>query len=274
MRALVLSGGGARGAYQVGAIKHLLGDLHINYDVFCGISVGALNASYLSMFPAGHEQDAIAGLAAVWSGVDNDRIFKNWCPFGKLSLLWKPSIYDSQPLQDLVSSILDRQLLSSSNKILRVGAVSLNTNEYRVWSEKDPDIVKAVIASSAFPAMFKPVEIDGQMWTDGGVREVTPLREAINLGATTIDVVTCSPSHETTIRTDKKLNVVDVVPRVIEAMSAEIVSNDLMSCEDLVDIRILSPSRTLLNNPLDFDPTKIEENMKLGYEEALNLDWE
>ncbi len=64
MRALVLSGGGAKGAYEVGALKYLLLDKETQYDIICGVSVGALNASFLSMYPLGQEKVAYQNLGA------------------------------------------------------------------------------------------------------------------------------------------------------------------------------------------------------------------
>lgn len=56
MRALVLSGGAVHGAYQMGAIKYLVEDLGLEYDFFAGVSVGALNSAYMSLYPKGQEK--------------------------------------------------------------------------------------------------------------------------------------------------------------------------------------------------------------------------
>ena len=66
MRALVLSGGAAKGAYQVGALKYLLGELELKYDAVCGTSVGAINAAFLAMFEHGKEKECIESLEKLW----------------------------------------------------------------------------------------------------------------------------------------------------------------------------------------------------------------
>lgn len=278
MRALVLSGGGAKGAFQVGALKHLLGDFSIHYDILTGISVGALNSSFLAMFSAGEEKDAIDGLCEIWEGVDDGRIFRQRYPLGKflsmaLSAVGSQSLYDSSPLIKLISSNLDVDRLKNSGKQLRVGAVSLKTGEYRTWGEQDEDIVRAVAASSAFPGFFNPILIDGEKWTDGGVREVVPIQDALDLGATELDVLVTSPPGLSSLNTEG-LNVIEAAPRIIDAMSEEIMENDLAaSYGSSAKVRILRPEKILLRNALDFSTDKIQENMELGYEMAKSRSW-
>lgn len=279
MRALVLSGGGSRGAYQVGALKYLLGIEERHYDIICGSSVGALNAGYLSMFPQGNEPEAANGLVSMWRDVDDDFIYKKWF-FRYLATLWRPSLYNSKPLHNEVRQRLDATKIKSSGKHLSVGAVSLYTGEYRTWSENDENIVEAVLASSAFPGVFLPVEIDNELWTDGGVRENTPIGNAIDLGATEIDVILTFPKgipgHM------KNDNTVDVVKRTIDLLTTEVFENDLKMArlynevlenkeiegKRRVTINVLRPSLNLIDDPLDFDPRKIQTNMSRGHLDA------
>jgi len=182
MRALVLSGGAAKGAYQVGVLKHTMGELKIQYDAICGISVGAINGGWLAMYPHGQEVECIDGLEDLWRNLKTSSIYVNWVDWPKplsylgfVKALWKPSIYDSAPLMDLIRTKYDSDKMRQSGKSLRVGAVNLNTGEYRVFDESFEDMTDAILASSAFPMAFCPIKIDGALWTDGGVREVTPL---------------------------------------------------------------------------------------------------
>ena len=59
MRVLVLSGGGDKGSYQVGALRKWLAEDSIEYDVFCGISVGSINSAFLAQFPAGESKGCL-----------------------------------------------------------------------------------------------------------------------------------------------------------------------------------------------------------------------
>ena len=104
MRALVLSGGGSKGAYQVGALKYILGECNIKYDAFCGVSVGALNCAFLSMFKFNEEKESINLLLDIWNNLDSSKIYKRWYPFGRWHALWKKSFFDSSPLYKLVKN--------------------------------------------------------------------------------------------------------------------------------------------------------------------------
>src|SRR3990170_691842 len=102
MRALVLSGGGSKGAYQCGVLQYLLNDLGIQYSVLCGVSVGALNAALLAMYPLGQEKQSFESLKNLWTGINTSKVYRKWAFWGELAALWKPSLYDSTPLQMLV----------------------------------------------------------------------------------------------------------------------------------------------------------------------------
>ncbi len=281
MRALVLSGGGAKGAYQVGALKYILSELKVSYDVFCGVSVGALNSAYLSMFPTGQEAETYEALEGLWHRVDTSKIYKRWFPFGRLHGLWLSSLYNSRPLLTWIESELDMEKIKSSGKLCSVGAVSLSSGEYRVFDQSYPDFVKAVAASSSYPGMLIPIEMEGQLWSDGGIKEITPLKAAIQLGATEIDVIITSPIGDTKPFPSKP-NAINVLTRTLDLMSDEVISNDMQKSvliNDLVKrggapgkrfikFNIIRPEFNLTDDSLDFSPDKIKEMMAKGYEDA------
>lgn len=283
MRALVLSGGGSKGAYQVGVLKYLLGFEGRQYDIICGTSVGAINGATLSMYKEGDEARSIQDLEKFWLSISTRSIYKRWA-LGYLSVLWRSSVYNSKPLQKLIRSNLCAEAIRASGKQLSVGAVSLKTGEYRTWNEKDPEIVEAVMASGAFPGVLLPVEIGGELWIDGGVRENTPLGKAIELGATEIDVILTFPRNpEGKLRSTKTLG---VVRRTIDSLTSELfwddlkmaaLYNELVACSEgvgfkdkrHVPIRVWQPEGVLIDNPLDFDPGVIRDNISLGFQDAL-----
>lgn len=284
MRALVLSGGGCKGAYEAGAVRWLIGRRGIRYSMVCGVSAGALNASVLCMHPVGHEQKAADALDSLWQNASESSVYRSWFPFGKIAGLWKSSVLDSSPLHKLARTVLDGKAIRSSGRAIRVGATSLTTGKYRIFDESYHDVVGAVLASSAFPAMFEPVELDGELWTDGGVREVTPLKAAVEAGATDVDVVIPFPAF-TVPGMPRSPSAVQVALRSIEIMSDAIVENDLgraltynraaESGSDparrKVNIRVIRPSGILTANPLDFDPALIREMWEAGLRDARSV---
>src|SRR5271157_3368910 len=101
-RALVLSGGGSAGSWQAGAIKYLVEDLDLQYDIFTGVSVGALNASWLAQYAKPDQKAGYQALYDLWYNIQDSTVKKNWCPWNVLKGLWTDSIYNSQPLIDLI----------------------------------------------------------------------------------------------------------------------------------------------------------------------------
>lgn len=282
MKILVLSGGGSKGAYQVGALKYILGELQICYDAFCGISVGALNCAYLSMFKYGEEKISYEALENLWKRVNTNKIYKRWFPFGKLHGLWLSSLYNSKPLLNWIDQELDMIKILNSNKKINVGAVSLTTGQYKVFDKNYPYFKKAVAASSSYPGMLIPIELEGQLWSDGGIKEITPIKSAIDLGATEIDVIITSPISDTKLF-PKNPNAIDVTTRTIDLMSDEIISGDLdkallynqlvkngLSDKRIIKFNIIRPSQNLTYNSLDFSTEKLIEMSSAGYSDAMS----
>lgn len=280
MKALVLSGGGAKGSYQVGALQYILGELKVHYDILCGVSVGALNSAYLAMFSQGQEQQAAELLSNLWSQIDTSKIYKRWYPFGRWHALWEKSFYDSSPLHQLVVNNLNLEKIRNSGKEVNVGTVSISSGKYTIFDQNSPYFVKAVIASASFPGMLAPVEFDGQLWSDGGVKELSPIKRAIELGADVIDIIITSPSK----RIRKFISnptTVDILKRSIDLSTDKIMSNDLEKVElhnklaaygidrvRPIQFNILRPDNNLTEDLLDFNPTKLKAMQQIGYLEA------
>jgi NTE family protein len=281
MRALVLSGGGVKGSYEVGALKHLIGELGISYDIVCGVSVGALNVSFLSMFK--NDLEGFTQLLKFWEGLDSSKIYKRWFPFGRLHALWEKSLYNSQPLIDLMHSSIDMTRVRASGKKVAVGAVSLDSGEYRLFTEQDYCFVDGVLASSAFPSGLKPIEINGQLWTDGGVKHITPLKAAIDLGADEIDMILCSPVTDTA-KYNNNSKTITLAQRSIDLMTDQIVEADLQIAnmynqlvlagvhpnKRVVNIHTIRPDADLIDDSLRFDNAEINRMIDIGYKDAIS----
>jgi len=265
MRGLVLSGGGSRGQFHVGVVDCLLGSLETRYDAYAGVSVGALIASFLAQYKIGEERVAVRELLALFTPIRDEDIWKSWFLFGKASV-WKSSALNTRPLQKLVKQNLDEKRVQASGKKLRVGAVSLDTNEYRIFDENYSPLVEAVLASASYPAFMEPIQTDGQLWTDGGVKVVTPIKTLIDLGCDEIDVSICHPPKSTT-KFERDPEWPDVAIRAIDAMSDRLtwvdvryaqLYNRLLEHENVegkrpIKIRVFHPSKQLNKDPLHFE---------------------
>lgn len=300
MRALVLGGGGAKGAYEAGAIYHLLGEKEIHYDIIAGTSVGALNGTFLAQFGKGAEVLASHELKKLWYGLDTPMIYRKWY-YGLLWLLpalWKPSVYSSAPLRKLVHEHLKPEDIRKSKKRLRVGATSLSTGERRIWTEESTDIAVGVLASSAFPGGFEPVTAGDEVYLDDGIRETTPIEEAVKAGATHVDVISVDTAH---LGGGFELkSVVSGAPRVLQTMLHEIDVWDYKGAElynNILELAELIPKHLIpehikrkvegkkkislhalrpveeLPSPLDFSPKSIRESFDRGYADAKRIGW-
>jgi len=280
MRALVLSGGGARGAYQLGVLKKVLKDEQRKYDILCGVSVGAINAAGLAQFPVGDEVKSWVWLNDLWQQIRPNRIYKKWTMW-PVSVAWKSAVFDTKPIRDLIIENLDHEAVLRSGRKLRLGVVSWETGKYITVDENTSHLDWWVAASASYPVMFEPVEIDGEVYTDGGARNVTPLRVALEMGAKEIDIIVCS-NPDTGKRWDPQGKFsYDYLFRFLDMQSDEVIRTDLQ-CLGInnpfvelkpeyadVKFRVQMPRAPMDDHSsLDFSPDNIQAMIKLGYKEA------
>jgi NTE family protein len=280
-RALVLSSGGSRGQFHVGAVRHLLGDLGRHYDIYAGVSVGALIAGFLAQYKEGEEAQASGGLDALFTPLGNKDIYRPW-RMGLMSGFWKSSLYDAAPLRELLRRAVNLDRLHASGKELRFGATSLTTGEYHLFTQDDDPFHDLLYASAAFPVAFDPIEIRGELWTDGGIRAVSPLSAAINAGADAIDMLLLTPDDPHP-RFDPKASAIEVGLRCLDIMLDEIVDNDAKMAllvnkliaeggtipgKRHLDIHIIRPRTELPTISHVFDPERAPLIQSLGYQAA------
>jgi len=282
IRALVQSGGGAKGAYQVGVLHRWLHDEERHYEINAGTSIGAINALKLVQHKKGDEKKAWSELHDIWTGVSTPDVYKRWFPLGMIHGLWQPALYNSAPLRELIAAHVDRDKVLQSGKVLRMGAVSLDSGEYTLFDETTEDLVSAVLASASYPVFLLPIRIDGELYSDGGIRTVTPLKAAIDAGATEVDVI-MTQTYPATWSPLKDPDAIDIAQRTLSIMTNEIVENDLKLAvrhnERIADgrggpgrrhipIRVVRPRTGLGCSSLDFDPEKIRRMIERGKADA------
>jgi|ERR1700722_1727010 len=282
-RALVHSGGAVKGAWCAGVIQHLLGDLELHYDIMAGTSVGAINTSFLAMFKQGEEKQAAELMKNWWLKLDSSKIYKPWMFWGRTAVAWKKSFYDSSPLQNLIRKNISLEKIRESGKKIAIGALNLHTGKYVVFDQDDDDFIDAILASSAFPSALTPIKIGNDLYIDGGMKTISPIKLAIEMGADEIDVITTSPN----IR-DKKFiadpNIIDIVMRAFDVATDKILSNDIelatmynklaevgSTDKKVVKLRIIRPHYNLVSNVFDFDPVKIKAMINDGYEDVKSI---
>lgn len=218
--AIVLSGGGAKGAFQVGVLDALINDHGVKPAIVVGTSTGAIQA-------LGVAQDDVAGLKQVWLALrGNKDIYTNRGKVGAI-LTGEKAIYDARPLRTLLKAFVDPAKLAASSVDLRLGVVSLQSGEFRTIDKSVGRTDDWVYASCAMPAFFDPLETsDGQQWVDGGVRDVTPLGAALELNPTGVIVVRASP-NKGNATTKRFGGLIPIGLRATGLLQAEVSRNDL-----------------------------------------------
>lgn len=263
----MLSGGGARGAYQVGVLKRLT-EQGARWDLIAGVSVGAINAAHMAHFGVQTQRAGALTLEAFWRRIaGNKSIYTGWT-MGALALLWQGAMYDTAPLRALLDGAMSEEVIRRSGVKLRLGAVSLKTGRYRTITERDERLADWVMANAAFPVAFRPSYIDGDLWVDGGVRNVTPILDAVKAGATEIDVVMTSPVRGDVAEWDvqKGRSAIDIGLRAAGILSDEVYVNDLRAADRAgAAVRVHAPEIAWMDDPLDFDPRKIAQRIDYGF---------
>lgn len=219
--AIVLSGGGAKGAFQVGVLDALITTHGVKPDIAVGTSTGAIQA-------LGVAQDDIAGLLKVWTSIKgNSDIYTDRSGLLGTVIFGGKGLHNTAPLRKLLKNFADPAKLAASNVNLQLGVVSLQSGEFRTIDKSVPDIDNWVYASCAMPVFFDPLETsDKQQWVDGGVKEVTPLGAAMELNPSNILVIRASPVSK--LATTKKYGgLIPIGLRSVNILQAEVSRNDL-----------------------------------------------
>lgn len=184
MDAIVLSGGGNLGAGQVGALLALL-ERGIEPDLLVGTSAGAINAAYLAGDPS---LDGARRLAELWTSVRTRDVFRlPLKPWHLLSHLRGDSLYHSDGLRRILEDFLTYASIEGATVPLRIVATDFETGGAVAFHSGS--IVDAVLASSALPGLFPPVDIAGRLYVDGGIADNVPISPAVGAGAKVIYVV-------------------------------------------------------------------------------------
>lgn len=286
---LVLSGGGARVAYQVGALQavaEVLGPGPSPFRVLAGVSGGAINIMALASL-AHDLREAVDQLTETWLSLTPENVYRtDLLALSSLGARWLKDVstggalgasratylLDTTPLRELLRERLDmtRACEHIASGVLR--GVALSATNYLTgtlvtffdgaadiepWARHDrismrePLTHEHVLASAAIPVFFPPVLVHGRPFGDGGIRMTTPLSPAIHLGAEKILAI--GIRYARTQRETIRLNREERAERVNLAQIAGVLLNALFL--DSLDNDVERLAR--INRTLSFMPERL-----------------
>ena len=244
--AFVLSGGGSLGAVQVGMMRALLA-AGVRPDFVVGASVGAINAAYFACLP---DLDGVAKLERIWLGLRRADIF----PIGIANLFGffrhPGSLIDPAGLRRIVETNLPSVRIEETQIPLHIMATNQHGQSVRLSSGA---AVEAILASTAIPGVFPPVEIGGEFLMDGAVAANTPVRLAMELGASRIIIL---PTGYACALKEPPRTVIGKALHAITLMITWQLMHELQAIAGEMDVHLAPTLCPLAISPFDFSASR------------------
>ncbi len=288
MRALVISGGGSKGAFAGGLAEYLIQEKKRDYQILIGSSTGSLLVPLLSI-------GKTAKLKQVFTNVNQNDIF-NISPFiitekngvfktrinhlGVLTtmLKGKKTFGESKNLRRLIADTMtadDFRQIKQSDKDVLVTVSNLSTMSVEYKNARDceyEDYCDWVWASTSMVPFMSLVNKNNFDYADGGMGDLVPIYQAILKGATEIDVIVLK--NDTQTKAPIK-NAFVLTSRVFEFMLNQIAIDNvaLGKLEGLnrrISLNFYHPPTQLTTNSLIFNPEQMKAWWDLGYQEGKN----
>lgn len=272
LRSLLLTGGGARGAYQVGVLRAIAKIVKNESDLqefpfgnFVGSSSGALNVSHLltSLYHSDLEQ-AAQELTNTWLDLSTDKIYlSNWNYMAINGLKWIKSMTLAQgskqplplsllnptPLYKILKENLSLHLINELIETGRIHSMAINCfchntgktmtffncapdayiipwQRYKREAIKTPITLKHIMASSAIPILFPPINVFGDYLADGNVRDYAPFSVPIHMGAKRILMISVKESFEEVYEKQTPPTTGKVISSLLDAIMSDSIDID------------------------------------------------
>ncbi len=291
MKALVISGGGAKGAWAGGLIEYLSKERGMDWDILVGSSTGSLLIPCISI-------KAWDDIKRAYTTSGQYDIFSN-CPFiitkknhqfkasfNHLGIILqflqgRKTLGESKNLKNLIKKTFtpehwDALQASGKQVIVTVSNITHNVIEYKYARDCTyEDFLDWVWVSCNLVPFMSLVKKEGCEYADGGFGNPIPIQEAINLGATEIDVVVLQPRHRTLI-TPPSSNAFMLLLNTFNFMQHQLARDDITvgmaeSRYGGIKVRLIHTPDELTDNSFIFDPDQMSGWWKMGYEHGQRI---
>lgn len=290
MRALVISGGGSKGAFAGGVAQFLIKEERRQYDLFVGTSTGSLLISHLAL-------SKLDKIKEIYSNVNQDSIFNN-CPFVikkihgndeitinhwnviRNFLAGKKTFGESENLRKLIGNSLTKEEFDElkdgmSDVVITVSNLSLNQVEYKSIKECTyEEFCDWIWISANYTPFMSLVRKNGCEYADGGLGSIVPIEEAIKRGATEVDVVVLHTEVNYLNRLPSR-NPFELITTMMSFILDRIENQNirigkLVANQNNAIINLFYTPTILTTNSLIFDKDKMTLWWKRGYLYAKN----
>ena len=302
---LILTGGGARAAYQVGVLRAIAAMLPKGarnpFPVICGTSAGAINAASLAV-AARNFHEGVRQLVDVWENFHVDQVYRS-DPIGVLfnsvrilaSLVFNKhdaiSLLDDSPLTKLLVHRLpfrgiQKSINSGDLHALGITAWGYTSGQSVTFYQGVKDIaawdrerrigistnigVEHLVGSSAIPFLFPAMRINREYFGDGSMRQFAPISPALHLGAERILVIGVHDTlneHPDRARTASYPPMAQIAGHVMNSIFLDSLDIDLERLQRINEIIQLIPRETLENSSMQLRPI---ETLIISPSEAIN----
>ncbi|WP_233209296.1 patatin-like phospholipase family protein [Mycobacterium sp. ENV421] len=243
----VLGGGGSLGAVQVGMLQ-ALSERDLGPDLVAGTSVGSINGAVLASDPVG----AANRLSHAWARMTREEVFPGGLIAQALLLQRvKTHLFPNTGLAAVIADFLG-PTTDFADLVLPFAAVAVDVATAQPHVLRQGPLLPALLASSAIPGIYPPVDHDGLRLYDGGVVANVPMRQAVAMGARSLVVLDCFFPGQLPRSTDTIADI--LLYTALVTMHSQSVSEATLVAENIPVVYLPGPAPRLVS-PLDFTHT-------------------
>lgn len=294
--ALVLSGGGARGAWEVGALEavctgNVTGVVAGSWDVYVGTSIGALNAGCLAQYDQADFCEGVKAMRAFWDAIKvpedifvssngHSKCLSGWNGVDLGEAYWHHGAFcDRAPGTKAYRTAISAERIAASDVRLHVCSSSLGSGKAEWFTDDDPNVLDGVLASGALSPLLYPAQVPdttgGAWYVDGGLFHNTPILRALELGEREVLALLLDPLDGTNLGIDYAAadNKGNAIVEFYTGVIQDIIFREAelrRACYDYPDAQLLGLAPPAdLGSIIAFDAADISSMRETGFANAL-----
>jgi len=264
---LILSGGGVYGSFEMGIVSKLIIEGKGGWDLITGVSIGSLNACYLSTVDKHNELNSLDEFKNLWFNIkENDILTKNYFLNGV-------SFYDNKKFKGFINTLFNNK---KSIRPVIISATSLNTSESKTFTNSDIEkygYTDLIMSSTAIPIILPPYPFLDDVFVDGGLTSNVLFYDAINYCLENfpnedveVDIIVCDKKIKKDQVNPADLNIIKLLEKLIPIIKQQVEYSELLKNIKFPKNIIITVYQEKIDLPISLiDFTKIEELWNNGF---------